>query len=105
MAYWAADGAALPSLLRPLTSFLARIRTNGEHTATSMYGCRGWVAHGNLDGLSFSTGLNSEVGAALYVCIYRLCECSYVVFILCLWVDRECICVSVYVREVLVRSN
>ena len=51
----------------PLIAFLRRLRQIGQIAARELFKCPVWVALGNLDGLSFSPGLNSEPHRALCV--------------------------------------
>ncbi|HUR12789.1 MAG TPA: glycoside hydrolase family 95 protein [Flavitalea sp.] len=45
MNYWLADVTAIPETMQPLIHFMERIRKNGEVTASSMYGAKGWTMH------------------------------------------------------------
>ena len=68
MAYWAADSARLSHLsMPPLVALLRKLRLEGSGVARSLFSCPGWVALGNLDGLSFNPTLNSEPHWALCV--------------------------------------
>ena len=68
MMNWAPDGARLSHLtMPPLIAFLRRLRLRGYAVARDVFRCPGWVALGNLDGLSFYPGMNSEPHWALCV--------------------------------------
>lgn len=49
MNYWPANSCGLSTCEEPLFDLLARMLLNGQHTAQSMYHCRGFVAHHNTD--------------------------------------------------------
>ncbi len=45
MNYWHAETCGLGECIKPLAEFIAFLSKNGEHTAKTVYGCRGWLAH------------------------------------------------------------
>ncbi len=45
MNYWFVDAVDLPEYGQPLYRYLTFLARHGQKTASSMYGCRGWVAH------------------------------------------------------------
>ncbi len=49
MNYWPAETCGLPECHEPLFDLLERMREPGRHTASFMYGCRGFTAHHNTD--------------------------------------------------------
>jgi alpha-L-fucosidase 2 len=49
MNYWPADSANLSECFEPYIRMAERIHENGQVTARSMYGCRGFVLHNNTD--------------------------------------------------------
>lgn len=49
MNYWPADPCHLSELNEPLFELIGRLTESGRHTARTMYGCRGSVAHHNTD--------------------------------------------------------
>ncbi|CAG7652616.1 hypothetical protein PAESOLCIP111_06584 [Paenibacillus solanacearum] len=49
MNYWPAEVCHLSECHEPLFELLERMREPGRHTARTMYGCRGFVAHHNTD--------------------------------------------------------
>jgi hypothetical protein len=49
MNYWPANVCNLAECELPLFDMLERMAVNGEKTAKTMYGCRGWCAHHNTD--------------------------------------------------------
>ncbi|MDQ0899225.1 glycoside hydrolase family 95 protein [Paenibacillus sp. V4I7] len=49
MNYWPAESCALSECHEPLFELLDRMREPGRHTASVMYGCRGFTAHHNTD--------------------------------------------------------
>ena len=49
MNYWPASLCNLQECEDPLFDLLERVAARGEHTASAMYGCRGWAAHHNTD--------------------------------------------------------
>jgi alpha-L-fucosidase 2 len=49
MNYWPAEVTNLAECHGPLLDFLQGLSANGAVTATTNYGCRGWVAHHNSD--------------------------------------------------------
>lgn len=49
MNYWPAEALNLPECHEPLFGLLRRVMENGRKTAQRMYGCRGFVAHHNVD--------------------------------------------------------
>ena len=55
MNYWPAETCNLGECHRPLIDLLEHIARNGQRVAMAHYGCRGWVAHHNLD--LWATGL------------------------------------------------
>jgi alpha-L-fucosidase 2 len=49
MNYWPAEVTNLSACHRPLFAMLKELAEAGRQTASSMYGCRGWVMHHNTD--------------------------------------------------------
>jgi alpha-L-fucosidase 2 len=49
MNYWPAESCGLSECHEPLFELLERMREPGRHTASVMYGCRGFTAHHNTD--------------------------------------------------------
>ncbi len=49
MNYWPAETCNLSECHLPLFDLVERMREPGRHTARTMYGCRGFVAHHNTD--------------------------------------------------------
>ncbi|WP_127533331.1 glycoside hydrolase family 95 protein [Paenibacillus kobensis] len=49
MNYWPAESCGLPECHEALFELLERMREPGRHTASIMYGCRGFTAHHNTD--------------------------------------------------------
>jgi alpha-L-fucosidase 2 len=49
-AYWTTEaGNMAPECFAPVTQFVEELARNGAETARVNYGCRGWVAHHNVD--------------------------------------------------------
>ena len=48
-AYWTTEVGNLAECLAPVTNFVEELARNGAETAQINYGCRGWVAHHNVD--------------------------------------------------------
>lgn len=49
MNYWPAEPTNLAECHVPLLDFIAELSEQGQQTASTNYGCRGWVAHHNAD--------------------------------------------------------
>ncbi|MBM7569987.1 glycosyl hydrolase family 95 catalytic domain-containing protein [Aquibacillus albus] len=49
MNYWLAEACNLSECHHPLLDFIEELAINGEKTAETNYGCRGWTAHHNAD--------------------------------------------------------
>lgn len=49
MNYWPAEICNLPECHLPLFELMKKMFENGQVTAKTMYGCKGWVAHHNTD--------------------------------------------------------
>jgi alpha-L-fucosidase 2 len=49
MNYWPVDTANLGECIEPLTSLVLDLTKTGAHTAKTMYGADGWMAHHNTD--------------------------------------------------------
>ena len=49
MNYWPAEVANLAECHQPLFDLISELRVTGRATATTNYGCGGWVAHHNTD--------------------------------------------------------
>ncbi|MCM1043938.1 MAG: glycoside hydrolase family 95 protein [Candidatus Gastranaerophilales bacterium] len=49
MNYWPAEPCNLPECHEPLFEHLRKVMESGQRTAREMYGCRGFVAHHNVD--------------------------------------------------------
>ncbi len=56
MNYWPAEVCNLSELAEPLFDLIDDLSQTGRHTARTMYGARGWVAHHNTD-IWRSTGI------------------------------------------------
>ena len=61
MNYWAAEGANLAECHEPLFEFLEALAASGRHTARTVYGLDGWVAHHNSDAWAFSSPVSGDV--------------------------------------------
>ncbi len=48
-AYWTTEAGNLAECFGPVTNFVEELARNGAETARIHYGCRGWVAHHNVD--------------------------------------------------------
>ena len=48
-AYWTTEAGNLAECFGPVTRFVEELARNGAETARIHYGCRGWVAHHNVD--------------------------------------------------------
>ncbi|POH57362.1 glycoside hydrolase family 95 protein [Arthrobacter glacialis] len=55
MNYWAAEGANLAPCHEPLFDLLDALSVAGRHTARTVYGLDGWVAHHNSDAWAFTS--------------------------------------------------
>lgn len=55
MNYWAAEGANLSECHEPLFDLLDALSAAGRHTARTVYGLDGWVAHHNTDAWAFTS--------------------------------------------------
>lgn len=49
MNYWAAETTNLPECHLPLADLVAELAVSGARTARTLYGCRGWTTHHNVD--------------------------------------------------------
>ena len=49
MNYWPAEKCNLTETTEPLTRLVSELAETGAQTASTMYGCRGWMAHHNTD--------------------------------------------------------
>jgi len=63
MNYWPAEVCNLSECHQPLLDFIDRAVERGRISATKLYGCRGFVAHNNLDGFA-DTAVVGEPDAA-----------------------------------------
>ena len=63
MNYWPAEVCNLSECHEPLLDFIDKVVVNGRVTARKLYGCRGFVAHNNLDGFA-DTAVVGEPDAA-----------------------------------------
>ncbi len=66
MNYWPAESCNLSELHEPLFDMIERAREDGRHTARDMYGCRGFVAHHNLDIHADTAPVDRNIKAALW---------------------------------------
>jgi alpha-L-fucosidase 2 len=48
-AYWTTEAGNMAECFSPVTNFVEELARNGAETARINYGCRGWVAHHNVD--------------------------------------------------------
>jgi alpha-L-fucosidase 2 len=48
-AYWTTEAGNMPECFSPVTNFVEELAKNGTRTAMINYGCKGWVAHHNVD--------------------------------------------------------
>ena len=48
-AYWTTEAGNMAECFAPVTNFVEELARNGAETARINYGCRGWVAHHNVD--------------------------------------------------------
>jgi len=48
-AYWTTEAGNMTECFAPVTNFVRELAHNGAETARINYGCRGWVAHHNVD--------------------------------------------------------
>jgi len=48
-AYWTTEAGNMSECFAPVTNFVKELAHNGAETARINYGCRGWVAHHNVD--------------------------------------------------------
>lgn len=48
-AYWTTEAGNIAECFAPVTNFVEELARNGAATARINYGCRGWVAHHNVD--------------------------------------------------------
>jgi len=63
MNYWPAEVCNLSECHQPLLDFIDKVVVNGRVSARKLYGCRGFVAHNNLDGFA-DTAIVGEPDAA-----------------------------------------
>jgi alpha-L-fucosidase 2 len=66
MNYWLAEVCALPECHEPLIQFIAQLSDNGEKTARTNYGIRGWTAHHNSDLWRRSNPVGDGDGAPMW---------------------------------------
>ena len=66
MNYWPAEVCNLSECHLPLLDFIARAAENGRRTAQRLYGCRGFVAHNNLDGFADTAVVGEPDGAYMW---------------------------------------
>ncbi|ALO65829.1 hypothetical protein AS189_04130 [Arthrobacter alpinus] len=55
MNYWAAEASNLAECHEPLFDLLESLSQTGRHTARTVYGLEGWVAHHNTDAWAFTS--------------------------------------------------
>ena len=65
MNYWIAETCNLTESHAPLFRFIKKLAQAGEHTATNLYGCKGWVAHTVTNAWAY-TAPGWEAGRRLY---------------------------------------
>ena len=66
MNYWPAEVCNLSECHQPLLDFIDRVVANGRVTARRLYGCRGFVAHNNLDGFADTAVVGEPDGAFMW---------------------------------------
>jgi len=66
MNYWPAEVCNLSECHEPLLDFIDRAAVNGAVTAQRLYGCRGIVAHNNLDGFADTAVVGEPDGAYMW---------------------------------------
>ena len=66
MNYWPAEVCNLSECHLPLLDFIDRVVANGRTTAQRLYGCRGFVAHNNLDGFADTAVVGEPDGAYMW---------------------------------------
>jgi alpha-L-fucosidase 2 len=66
MNYWPAEVCNLSECHEALFDFIDRAVTNGRKTAQRLYGCRGFVAHNNLDGFADTAVVGEPDGAYMW---------------------------------------
>lgn len=66
MNYWPAEVTNLPECHEPLFDHIDRAVVTGRQTAQRTYGCRGFVAHNNLDGFADTAIVGEPDGAFLW---------------------------------------
>ena len=66
MNYWPAEVCNLSECHQPLLDFIDKVVVNGRGTARKLYGCRGFVAHNNLDGFADTAVVGEPDGAYLW---------------------------------------
>lgn len=80
MNYWGAEQAGLGECVKPLISFVSRLKTSGEKTAKEMFGTDGWCAFHNSDIWNMTTPVGNThesdpsqyawfMGAAGWLCL------------------------------------
>jgi len=63
---WPAEVCNLSECHEPLFDFIDRMAANGRTTAQRLYGCRGFVAHNNLDGFADTAVVGEPDGAFMW---------------------------------------
>jgi len=66
MNYWPAEVCNLSECHLPLLDFIERVVETGRVTAQRLYGCRGFVAHNNLDGFADTAVVGEPDGAYMW---------------------------------------
>ncbi|MCE9553167.1 MAG: glycoside hydrolase family 95 protein [Planctomycetes bacterium] len=66
MNYWLAEVGNLAECHEPLFDFIDKMIINGRQTARKTYGCRGFVAHNNLDGFADTAIVGEPDGAFMW---------------------------------------
>jgi len=66
MNYWPAEVCNLPECHTALLAFIDRVVENGRVSARRLYGCRGFVAHNNLDGFADTAVVGEPDGAFMW---------------------------------------
>ena len=61
MNYWPAEVTNLPECHLPFLQFIGELREKGRHTARTLYGAEGFVAHHTTDAWHFTTAIGQPV--------------------------------------------
>jgi alpha-L-fucosidase 2 len=66
MNYWPAEVCNLSECHQPFLDFVERAAENGKRSAQKLYGCRGFVAHNNMDGFADTAVVGEPDGAFMW---------------------------------------